>query len=117
MRARTRTAAYFPIGLLIVAMIGCFLIAGWFDHQKHVLSGVPGSQFAVNEDGHFFYVPRGGPPIERRPQVPLTAEQYRVYKENEELGSLWAGRAGLCFLAAAGLAIWLELAGPCRTNG
>jgi hypothetical protein len=97
-------------------MIGCFLIAGWFDHQKHVLSGVPG-HFAVNEGGCTFYVPRGGPAIERRPQVPLTAEQYCVYKENEDLGSLWAGRAGLCLLAAAGLAIWLKLAGPCRTNG
>jgi hypothetical protein len=116
-RPETRTALYFSTGLLIVAMIGCFLVAGWFDHQKHVLSGVPGSHFAVNENDRLFYVPRGGPPIEQRPQVSLTAEQYRLWKENEQLGSLWAGRAGLCFLVAAGIAVWVKLVGPGRTSG
>jgi hypothetical protein len=113
---RLRTTLYFACGLLIVAMIGSFLIAGWFDHRKHTLSGVPGSHFALNENGRCFYVPRGGPPIEQRPQVPMTAEQYGLYKENEQLGSLWAGRAGLCFLAAAGIAVWLKMARSGRTN-
>src|SRR4051794_19855986 len=104
-------------GLLFAATIGCFLFAGWFDHQKHALSGVPPSHFAVNENGRLFYVPRGGPPVEQRPQVTLTPEQYRLWMENERLGSLWAACTGLCFLAAAGIAVWVKLTGLRRTNG
>jgi hypothetical protein len=111
-----RTALYYSIGLLIVAMIGCFLVAGWFDHQKHVLSGVPGSHFAVDENGRQFYVHRGGPSIDQRPQVGITAEQYRLYNENEEIASAWAGVAALCFLAAVGIAVYLKLTGPGRTS-
>jgi hypothetical protein len=116
-RPNTQKALYFSIGILIVATIGCFLVAGWFDHQKHALSGVPGSHFAVNENGRLFYVHRGGPPIEQRLQVPMSAEQYRLYEENEQLGSQWAGRGGLCFLAALGIVVWVKLAGRGRTSG
>src|SRR4051812_13504712 len=107
-----RRTLYCSIGLLFVAMIGCFLTAGWFDHQKRVLSGVPANHFAVDDNGRQFYVPRGGPLIEQRPQVGMTVEQYGLYQENEQLGSLWAERAALCCLAALGIAAYLELTRP-----
>ena len=81
------------------------------------LGGVqPGTPDFAAWVGRLFYVPRGGPPIEQRPQIPLTAEQYRLYEENDQFESLWAGRAALCFLAAAGVAVWLKLAGRGRTD-
>jgi hypothetical protein len=41
----------FTTGLLVAATLGCFLVAGWFDYQKHALSGVPANHFAMNENG------------------------------------------------------------------
>jgi hypothetical protein len=109
-----RTALKFMTGPLIVGMLACVAGAAWFDHQKHALSGVPAGHFAKNEGGRLFYVPRGGPPIDQRPQVSLTAEQYRLWEENDQASSLWAGRAALCFLAFAGIVVWLKLVGPRR---
>jgi hypothetical protein len=97
-------------GLLVAAAIGCFAVAGWFDHRKHTLSGVPSSHFAVNENGRLFHVHRGGPPVEQRPHFPLTAERYRLWEENERSGSRWAGWGALCFFAGVGFAAWSRLA-------
>ena len=116
MRLKMRTALIFTSGLLILAMIGCIAVAGWFDNRKHALSGVPSGHFALNESGRLFYVPRGGPPIDQRPQVSLTAEQYRLWEENDQACSLWAGRAALCFLAFGGIMVWLKLVGPPRQS-
>jgi hypothetical protein len=115
-RLETRTALKVAAGLLIVAMIGCGAVAGWFDHRKHALAGVPASHFALNRDGRLFHVPRGGPPIDQRPQVSLTAEQYRLWEENDKSASLWAGRAALCFLAFVGTVVWMKLVGPLRPS-
>jgi hypothetical protein len=52
----------------------------------------------------------GGLPLDQRPQVPLTAEQYRHWEENEQSASLWAGITALCFVAALGTAVWLRVA-------
>src|SRR5438874_3776023 len=116
MRLETRTVLEIAAGLLLAATVGCFAVAGWLDDRKHALSGVPTGHFALNQDGRFFHVPRGGPPVDQRPQVPLTAEQYRLWKENEQSASLWAGRAALCFLGAVGTAVWPWLAGPGRQS-
>ena len=112
MQSATRTTLNIATGLLGVATVGCFVVAGWFDSRKFTLSGVPTNHYAVNENGRTFYVPRGGPPLDQRPQVPLTAEQYRLWEENEQSGSRWAGRAALCLLAAVGIAAWVAMAGP-----
>jgi len=99
-------------GLLIVVMLGCYAAAGCFDHRKYTLAGVPTGHFAVREDGRQFYVPRGGPPVDQRPQVTMTADQYQLWEENDEASSLWGSRGVLCFFAVVGLAIWARLAGP-----
>jgi hypothetical protein len=106
----TRTTLTITTGLLIAAAVGCFFVAGWYDSRKYTLSGVPSNHYAVNENGRTFYVPRGGPPLDQRPQVPLTAEQYRHWEENEQSASLWAGITALCFVAALGTAVWLRVA-------
>jgi len=112
----TRTTLAVTTGLLFVAAVGCFFVAGWFDTRKFTLSGVPTNHYAVNENGRTFYVHRGGPPLDRRAQAPLTAEQYRLWVENEESASLWAGSGGLCFLAAVATAVWLKSSGPGRPS-
>jgi hypothetical protein len=104
------------IGLLIAVMLGCWAAAGWFDHQKYALSGVPAGHFAVNENGRQFYVHRGGPPIDQRPQVLITAEQYRLWDENDQASSLWGGRGVLCLFAVVGLAAWGRIVGPGRRS-
>ena len=111
MRPATRRALTVALGLLIAAMIGCFAAAGWFDHRKYALSGVPVDHYAVNENGRLFYVHRGGPPIDQRPQVPITAEQYRLWEENHHSSSLWGGRGVLCIFAL-GIVIWVRAARP-----
>jgi hypothetical protein len=111
-RLELRPALKLATCLLIVAMIGNIALTGWFDHRKHSLSGVPANHFALNESGRFFYVPRGGPPIAERPQVPLTAEEYRRWEENAQSGRLWAGRAALCFLAFVGMVVGMRFVGP-----
>lgn len=108
----TLRALKIAIGLLIVAMLGCWAAAGWFDHQKYALAGVPTGHYALSENGRQFYVPRGGPPVNERPQVTMTVEQYQLWEENNEASSLWGGRGVLCLFAIVGLAIWARLAGP-----
>jgi len=115
-RSATRVSLNIAVGLLGVATVGCFVVAGFLDSRKFTLSGVPTNHSAVNENGRTFYVPRGGPPLDQRPQVPITAEQYRLWEESEQSGSRWAERAALCCLAAVGIAVWLALAGPDRRN-
>src|SRR5437764_11392936 len=99
MRSATRARLNVAAGLLVAAAVGCFFVAGWFDDRKFALSGVPSNHFAVSENGRTFYVPRGGPPLDQRPQVPLTAVQYELWDENAQSASVWAGRGALCFLA------------------
>jgi hypothetical protein len=110
MRPATRKALNFVIGLLIVAVVGCLVAAGWIERRKHDLSGVPVGHYAVSEDGRMFYVPRGGPSIDGRPQVALSAEQYRLWEEYDRSGSRWGSAGVLCFFAAAGVAAWVWLA-------
>jgi hypothetical protein len=99
-------------GLLLATMLGCVAAAGWFDSQKYALSGVPSGHYAVIENGRQFYVPRGGPPVDQRPHVALTAEQYQHWDENNQASSLWGSRGVLCLFSIVGLAIWARLAGP-----
>jgi hypothetical protein len=93
-------------------MVGCLTVAGWLERRQHELSGVPAGHFAVSENGRSFYVPRGGPPIDQRPQTPLTAEQYRLWEEYDRSTGQWGGAGVLCFFAAAGVAAWVGLARP-----
>jgi hypothetical protein len=99
-------------GLLLAVMLGCVAAAGWFDHQKYALAGVPTAHFAVIENGRPFYVPRGGPPVDQRPHVAMSADQYQLWDENDQASSLWGSRGALCLFAIVGLAIWARLAGP-----
>ena len=116
MRPAARRALVVAIGLLIAAGIGCLVVADWLERRKRDLSGVPGGHYAVSQNGRTFYVPRGGPPIDRRPQVPLTAEQHRVWEEYDRSGGRWGSAGVLCFFAAAGLAAWVRLSGPGRPS-
>src|SRR6267143_1876598 len=109
-----RRALKIAFGLLLAAMIGCFAVAGWFDHRKYALSGVPKGHFAVNENGRLFYVHRAGPPIDQRPQFSMTAEQYRLWEENDISSNLWGGRGVLCFFAAVGIVAWVAARGRRR---
>jgi hypothetical protein len=104
-------------GLLVATMLGCLAAAGWFDGQKYARSGIPSGHYAVVENGRQFYVPRGGPPVDQRPHVALTDEQYQHWDENNQASNLWGSRGVLCLFAIVGLAIWARLAGPgCRTT-
>ena len=116
MRPAARRALVVAIGLLIAAGIGCLVVADWLERRKRDLSGVPGGHYAVSQNGRTFYVPRGGPPIDRRPQVPLTAEQYRVWEVYDRSASRWGSAGVLCFFAAAGVGAWLKLAEPGRPS-
>jgi len=108
----------FACGFLVAAMLASVVLAGWFDHRKHALSGVPTSHFAVNENGRLFYVHRGGPPIDQRPQVPLTAEQHHIWEENDRLAQLWGSHVVLCFFAVWGIAVLAKANGaPARSAG
>jgi hypothetical protein len=71
----------------------------WFVHRRHALSGVPEQHRAVNQEGRTYYVRRLGP-IDQQPQVPITAEQYRMWEENDRSNYLWGGTAVLCGVAA-----------------
>src|SRR5579872_567542 len=103
-------------GLLFIAMIGCLVVAGWFDRKKHTLSGVPTGHFAVNENGRVFYVQRGGPPVDQRPHFPMTAEKYQLWEQNDQLGSTLGACGVLCFFLAVGVVIWVKLASPGSQN-
>lgn len=111
-----RQALIVAIVLLIVAMIGCLVVAGWHERRKCDLSGVPAGHFAVRENGRTFYVPRGGPPIDQRPQVAITAEQYGVWEEYDQSAGRWGGAGVLCFFAAAGIVAWVWLTNPGRPS-
>jgi hypothetical protein len=102
------------IGLMMIGAVVCFVVAGWLDDRKHELSGVPGGHYAVVEGDRSFYVPRGGPPVEERPHVALTAELYCQWDGNEKAASRWAGRGGLCFLLAIGAVVVARMAGSKR---
>ena len=101
-RPRTRRTLLFAAGVLVFGMVGCLAIAGWLERRKHARSGVPAGHFALAEGDRRFYVPRGGPPIEQRPQVGLTAEQHRIWEEYDQSSRRWGSAGVLCFCAAAG---------------
>jgi hypothetical protein len=109
---RAQRVAGFAVCLLLVGMLGCAAVAGWFDHRKHALSGVPTNHYAVNEDGRRFYVHQGSPPLDERPQFSLTAEQHRAWEENDQGSQLWGTRAVLCFFGAAGIVLVWKAFGP-----
>jgi hypothetical protein len=102
------------VGLLIAGMIGCLIVAGVLERRKYDLSGVPAGHYAWREGDRTFYVPRGGPSLDQRPQVPLTPEQYRLWEEYDRPSSQWGSAGVLCFFAAAGIATWLKLGRPTR---
>ena len=111
-----RTALYIACGLLMSASLGFLALSGWFEQRKHTLSGVPTNHFAVNDNGRLFWVHRGGGPVNERPQVPMTAEQYRRWEENDRSGNFWGGSGVLCFFGTCGIAVWLKMAGSGRTG-
>jgi hypothetical protein len=98
-----RTKRSWAIGTLTVALlaagVACCSAGLWFEYRKHELSGVPAHHFALDVDGQKFHVPRGGGPVEQRPQVPMTEEQYQLWQENENLGSNWGLTGVLCWMA------------------
>ena len=112
MQPMTRRVLYIAVGLLIAGMVGCLAVSGWLERRKYDLSGVPAGHYAWREGDRTFYVHRGGPPLDQRPQVPLTPEQYRVWEEYDRPSSQWGSAGVLCFFAAAGIATWLKLARP-----
>ena len=116
MQPMTRRTLYITVGLLIAGMIGCLIVAGVLERRKYDLSGVPAGHYAWREGDRTFYVHRGGPPLDQRPQVPLTPEQYRVWEEYDRSGGRWGSAGVLCFFAAAGLAAWVRLSGPGRPS-
>ena len=114
MRPATRRTLCLGIGLLLVATLGCWAVAGRLERRRQALSGVPSGHSAVSENGRTFYVHRGGPAIDQRHQFTLTAEQYRVWEEYGRSSSRWGSAGVLCFFAAVGIAAWVRLAGPGR---
>jgi hypothetical protein len=96
--------------LLIVAGLVCFAVAMRFASLQHKLSGVPWSHVAVNTDGRKFHTQKAGVPLEQRPQVPMTDEQYRLYEIYDGLSRDWALPGVACLMAGiAILAILGEL--------
>ncbi|MFL5242873.1 MAG: hypothetical protein ACJ8FY_12250 [Gemmataceae bacterium] len=96
-------------GMLLAAAFGCFVAAGLYDHRRFALSGIPSHHFGVNENGRFFYVSQGGPPVDQRPQFAISAEQYHTWEDNDRLSNDWAQRAALCVLAMGGIGVWRQL--------
>jgi len=85
--------------LLVAAALICVPVAFRLEYRKHTLSGVPWGHFAVSADGRKFHVPRGGGPVEGRPQVPMTEEQYRHWQENKFAAWGWALAGVSCWMA------------------
>lgn len=80
----------------VAAMFGLFGTGAWFQDRKHTRSGVPNNHWAAREGDRYYYVHRGGGPVEQRTQHPLTAEQYRAWEEDEQTGNLLMTLAVLC---------------------
>jgi len=72
----------------VAALFGCFGAGLWFQGRKHTRSGVPNNHWATREGDRYYYVHRGGGPVEDRPQYPLTAEQYRAWEEDKRTGEV-----------------------------
>lgn len=104
MRARWRSRILTAGGLACVAAIfGCFGAGLWFQERKHSWSGVPNNHWATSEGERYYYVHRGGGPVEQRPHYSITAEQYRVWEENGKTGNALMMLAVLFLPAAMGL--------------
>jgi hypothetical protein len=72
----------------VAAMFGCFGAGLWFQGRKHTRSGVPNHHWAAREGDRYYYVHRGGGPVEQRPHHPITAEQYRAWEEDGQTGTV-----------------------------
>jgi hypothetical protein len=83
----------------LAASLFCVPIAVWFEFRKPRLSGVPWGHFAMSADGRQFHVPRGGGPVESRPQVPMSEEQYLQWEQNGFIAQSWALPGVSCWLA------------------
>jgi hypothetical protein len=100
------------VGLACVAaMFGSFGAGLWFQERKHVRSGVPNNHWATREGERYYYVHRGGGPVEQRPQYPITAEQYRTWEENRRTGDVLMTLAVPLLLAAILLGAAADRAG------
>ena|SRR5205807_9112017 len=88
---------------LIVAGLVCFAVAMRYAFLKHELSGVPWGRIAFHIDGRKFYTQRGGGPLEQRPQVPMTDEQYRLWEVYEERSRDWALPGAACWMAGVAI--------------
>jgi hypothetical protein len=69
-------------------MFGCFGAGLWFQERKHSRSGVPNNYWATCEGERYYYVHRGGGPVEQRAHYSITAEQYRAWEEDEQTGNM-----------------------------
>jgi hypothetical protein len=91
-------------------MFACFFTGLWFQGRKHTLSGIPNNHVPVQEGRHYFFVPRGGGPVDGRPRQPITAEQFQAWEENQQTGAILMALSVPCLNAdqiAAGVA-WRE---------
>jgi hypothetical protein len=87
------------------AMFGLFGAGAWFQDRKHSRSGVPDNHWAAHEGDRYYYVHRGGGPVEQRTQYPITAEQYRAWEEDEQMGNRLMTLAVPCLLLAVLLGV------------
>jgi hypothetical protein len=101
MRGVTRSRVLGGAGLVCVAgMFACFFTGLWFQGRKHTLSGIPSNHVPVQEGRHYFFVPRGGGPVDGRPRQPITAEQFQAWEENQQTGAILMALSVPCLIAA-----------------
>jgi hypothetical protein len=103
MKANGQRVTKLAGALLVAAALICVPVALWLEYRKHAQSGVPWGHFAASADGRKFHVPRGGGPVEGRPQAPMTEEQYRHWQEDQFRAWGWALAGALSWVA--GLAV------------
>src|SRR5262249_6512545 len=101
----------------LAAMFGLFGAGLWFQDRKHTRSGVPNHHWPAREDDRYYYVHRGGGPIEQRMQYPLTAEQYRAWEENKQTGELLMILAVPCLPIAILLGVAADRVGRSDESG
>jgi hypothetical protein len=90
------TKAEVAAGILGVFCVASFVAAFIFEARKFNLSGVPFNHFALNEGERYFYVPRGGGPIEDRQQKLISLSQYHAWEVNSAIAFLF-GLLGVIF--------------------
>ena len=80
--------------LYVTAAVALFVTAAVFEVRKHILSGVPVNRPAVRLGGRYYYVPRGGVPLEEWPRTEITPEQYQIWQANGRRAA-WVGFAAV----------------------